>query len=120
MGNVAFFPFHWGDPILNELCGYFIVPSGSYAVFDLFFTVGTEAFDGEEKGWAAHFWGCDSESYVSGCPDRLLHEYFIVDLAQGMYEESGREVVLGLFPLLPCALVALFGYNGFKFLFLHW
>jgi len=79
-----------------------------------------EAFDGEEKGWAAQFWGCDSECYVPGCPDSLLHEYFVVDLAQSVYEKGGWEAVLGLFPLLSCTLVALFSYNGINFLFLHW
>ena len=45
--DVMFFSFYQGDPILEELCGYFVVPSGSYAVLNLFCAVGAEAFDGE-------------------------------------------------------------------------
>jgi len=117
---VAFVFVHPGDPVLNKLCGYIVVPSVSNAVFDLFCTVGAEAFDGKEECRAVHFWGCDSEGYCLGGPNGLLYEYLVMDLAQTVDKEGGGKAFLGCLSFLSCVLESLFGYKCLELLFFHW
>jgi len=90
-GVLAFTFFHCGKSILDELSCGVVAPYVLYALFNWFWGIGVEAFDGKEEGWAVHFRGDDSESYVLGCPDSLLCEDLVVDLAQVVDEEGGRK-----------------------------
>lgn len=80
---------------MDELSRDVIVPCVSYAFFYKLQVVGTKAFDCEEKGWADHFGGGDSEGNGLGGPHGLLREYLVVDLAQTVYEEGGWQAVAG-------------------------
>ena len=91
-GILAFVFWHPGNSILDELCHHFVSPYVSDTLGDWYWAVAVEAFDGEEDCGAFHFRGGNSEGYVLGCPDSLLCEDLIVDQAQGVNEEGGRQM----------------------------
>ena len=118
-GILAFTFFHRGKSVLDELSCGVVAPRVSYALFNQFQGIGAEAFDGKEEGWAVHFGWDDSESYVLGCPDSLLCEDLVVDLAQVVDEEGGGKVFVGSLSFLSCALVMHLGLEGLEVFLFH-